>query len=301
MWLPRLNTGTKEIDLSISLLPEDAESIENLKTTLIAVENGQPILLGQVADLSFERSPQRIFRQDRRTGVAVHGSWEGERLDEGLEKIASVMNQIDLPFGYAWTFGSEIRRAQEQNDEMGVNLLLALLCVFFVMASLFESLVQPGIVMGCVPFASLGVVWLMMLTGTPFNIMAFIGMVILIGIVVNNGIVLIDHVTQHRRLGKSLEDAILAGCADRMRPILMTAGTTILGLLPLAMSGAHMANAQYYPMARAIIGGLLSSTFLTLIVLPTYYRLVNGWVAKVRSVIAGAEAPAPRPRESAAR
>jgi HAE1 family hydrophobic/amphiphilic exporter-1 len=303
MLLPRLNTGEKEIDLQISLLPEDAESIENLATTLIAVENGQPILLGQVADFSFQRSPQTIYRQDRRTGVAINGSWDGERLDDGLEKIKSVMNELEMPFGYAWTFGSEIRRAQEQNDDMGGNLLLALLCVFFVMASLFESLVHPGIVMGCVPFASLGVVWLMMATGTPFNIMAFIGMVILIGIVVNNGIVLVDHVNHHRRTGKPMEEAILEGCTDRMRPILMTAGTTIIGLLPLAMSGAHMANAEYYPMARAIIGGLISSTFLTLIVLPTYYRLVNGWVDTVRSVVAGGErrAMGARPTESAAK
>ncbi|MCA9753485.1 MAG: efflux RND transporter permease subunit, partial [Gemmatimonadetes bacterium] len=306
-WLPRLNTGKKEIDLSVSLLPDDAESIENLATTLIAVENGRPVLLGQVADFAFERSPQTIHRQDRRTGVTLRGSWNGDRLDDGLDKVRAVMNDVEMPFGYAWNFGSRIRRAQEQNNEMGINLILALMCVFFVMASLFESLVHPGIVMGCVPFASLGVVWLMMATGTPFNIMAFIGMVILIGIVVNNGIVLVDHVNHQRQLGKPMEEAILTGCGDRMRPILMTAGTTILGLLPLAMSGAHMADAQYYPMARALIGGLLSSTVLTLIVLPTYYRIVNEWVAAIRSLVERRRSQAPKsigrptPGESAAR
>jgi len=124
------------------------------------------------------------------------------------------------------------------------------------MASLFESLLYPMVVMGTVPFASLGVFWLMMATGTPFNMMAMIGMVILIGIVVNNGIVLVDHINGRRQAGRNLDEAILEGGADRLRPILMTAGTTILGLLPLAVfHGAHVGGAEYYPMARAISGG----------------------------------------------
>jgi HAE1 family hydrophobic/amphiphilic exporter-1 len=112
--------------------------------------------------------------------------------------------------------------------------------------------------MGCVPFAFLGVVWLFMATGTPFNLMAGIGTVILIGIVVNNGIVLVDHINHHRKIGSNREDAIMAGCAERLRPILMTAGTTILGLLPL-----------------------------TLIVMPTYYRIADTIVTRLRACLAG--------------
>jgi HAE1 family hydrophobic/amphiphilic exporter-1 len=145
--------------------------------------------------------------------------------------------------------------------------------------------------MGTVPFASLGVFWLMMATGTPFNIMAMIGIVILVGVVVNNGIVMVDHIEGLRRSGWSLEEALLDGCTDRLRPILMTAGTTILGLLPLSFaSGAHVAGAEYYPMARAISGGLASSTVLTLLVMPTYYLLAVRW----RAGLAG------RPARSAA-
>jgi HAE1 family hydrophobic/amphiphilic exporter-1 len=288
--LPRLNTGQKEIDLRISLLPEDRESIENLSVLPVGIENGQPILLGQLADFRFEAGPQTIYRRNQKTGLTVRGSYEGERLDDALDKIRVVMDGIEMPLGYGWSFGTEIQEAQEQRSDMGVNLLLALLCVFCVMASLFESLLHPLIVMGCVPFASLGVFWLMMATGTPFNFMAMIGMVILVGIVVNNGIVLVDHVNGYRRRGLKLEDALLSGCAERMRPILMTAGTTIIGLLPLALfKEAHVADAQYYPMARAIIGGLFSSTLLTLIVLPTYYRIVNTWAAHLRRCFASAK------------
>jgi len=126
----------------------------------------------------------------------------------------------------------------------------------------------------------------MMATGTPFNMMAMIGMVILIGIVVNNGIVLIDHVNGRRRAGLALDDAIVEGCSDRMRPILMTAGTTILGLLPLAvLHGAHVADAEYYPMPRAIAGGLASSTVLTLVVLPTYFRLATVYAERFGTLL----------------
>jgi HAE1 family hydrophobic/amphiphilic exporter-1 len=288
MRLPRLNTGEKEIDLEIRLTPDDTESIENLASLTVGEENGRPVALDQVAELRFGQSPRSILRQNGKTGVVVRGSWDGERLDEGLDEVRAVMNGLQMPFGYSWNFGSEIQRAGERNSEMGANLLLALFCVFVVMATLFESLLAPAIVMGCVPFAFLGVVWLMLATSTPFNLMAFIGMVILIGVIVNNGIVLVDHVNARRRAGADLETAILEGCTERLRPILMTAGTTIVGLIPLAISDAHLVEAKYYPMARAIIGGMISGTLLTLLVLPTYLRLAQDWVADLRAALAHA-------------
>ena len=281
--LPRLHTGQKEIDLVVSLEPEDRESIENLAILTVGAVDGRPIQLGQVADFVLTQSQRRINRINQKTGVTVRGTYEGERLDDILGKIRKLMDSLEMPIGYGWGFGSEIQRGVEQRSEMGINMLLALACVFFVMASLFESLLHPLVVMGCVPFASLGVFWTMMLTSTPFNLMAMIGIIILIGIVVNNGIVLVDHINNHRRAGRGLEEAIIAGCEDRLRPILMTAGTTILGLLPLAVfHGAHVGDAEYYPMARAISGGLASSTVLTLIVLPTYYRLAVRWSGALR-------------------
>ena len=260
----------------VSLYPDDTESLENMALLTVGSINDQAVQLGQVAEFQFGVSPERIFRRDQLSGITLTGTWDGEKLDEVLDIIRPLMDGMNLPLGYNWNFGSNIIRAQEQQNEMGINMLLALVCVFFVMASLFESLLYPLVVMGTVPFASLGVFWLMMATGTPFNMMAMIGIVILIGVVVNNGIVLIDHINNRRKAGLGLDDAILDACRDRLRPILMTAGTTILGLLPLAVfHGAHVAGAEYYPMARAISGGLASSTLLTLLVLPTYYRLAT--------------------------
>jgi len=281
--LPRLRTGERELDLVVSLLPEDRESLENLELLTVGEVAGRPVQLGQVADFTFGKSPQRIFRRDQKSGLTLRGLYEGENYDAALKRIGKVMDSLALPVGYGWSFGSEIVRSQQQQNEMGINMLLALACVFFVMASLFESLSLPLVVMGCVPFASLGVFWVLMATGTPLNLMAMIGIVLLIGIVVNNGIVLLDHIGRYRQRGSDLDAAILAGCGDRLRPILMTAGTTILGLLPLALiKGTHVGDAEYYPMARAICGGLAASTLLTLLVLPTYYRLVSLWLERAR-------------------
>ena len=302
--LPRLNTGQKEVDMVVVLDPADRESIENLAILTVGAVEDHAIQLGQVADFTIEDTPRRIFRENQKSGITIHGTYDGDNLDVALDKFRVLLNGMELPIGYGWDFGSQIRRSQEQQSEMGINMLLALICVFFVMASLFESLLHPLVVMSCVPFASVGVFWIMMATGTPFNMMAMIGIVILIGIVVNNGIVLVDHINNHRRAGQKLEDAILSGCRDRMRPILMTAGTTILGLLPLAIfHGAHVGDAEYYPMARAIIGGLASSTLLTLIVLPTYYLIANRYAeafrASLRSMLKGRGAMPGRPGEVA--
>lgn len=292
--LPRLRTGDREVDLVVSLLPEDRESLENLALVPVGSLGGTPVQLNQIAGFTFGHGPERISRRDQRSGITVTGTWSGDRLDEGLEAVRPVMDSLTMPLGYGWNFGGEIRRAQQQQNEMGLNMLLALACVFFVMAGLFESVMLPLVVMGTVPFASLGVFWLMMATGTPFNIMAMIGIVILIGVVVNNGIVLVDHVEGLQRAGRPLEVALLEGCTDRLRPILMTAGTTILGLLPLSFaSGAHVGGAEYYPMARAISGGLASSTVLTLLVMPTYYLLAVRWRAGLAGVPVPGGAAAP--------
>ena len=151
---------------------------------------------------------------------------------------------------------------------MAINMLLALILVYLVMASLFESLAQPFVILLAIPFAFPGMGWMLALTGTPMNLMAQIGLLILMGIVVNNGIVLLDHLNQLRKSGLDRYEAILQAGRDRMRPILMTAATTIIGLSPLAFGGSKAAGIYYYPLALTVMGGLMSSSILTLTVLP---------------------------------
>lgn len=162
-------------------------------------------------------------------------------------------------------------------DEMMINMLLAMFLIYLVMASLFESVLFPSSIITSIFFGIIGVLWFFFITGTTFSFMAMIGILILMGIVVNNGIVLIDHVTQLREEGYSRDEAILKGGRDRMRPILMTAGTTILGLLPLCFGTTQIGGdgPPYFPMARAIVGGLAFSTVITLVILPSIYIILD--------------------------
>jgi HAE1 family hydrophobic/amphiphilic exporter-1 len=167
---------------------------------------------------------------------------------------------------------------------MLINMILALALVYLVMAALFESIAHPIAILISIPFALFGAVWFDYLTRTPFGLMSQIGVLILMGIVVKNGIVLVDHVNQLRREGLSRHDAILQGGRERLRPILMTAATAILGLVPLAVGNSGVGGAYYYPLARTVIGGLTTSTILTLVVLPFIYTLVDDvsvWLKRV--------------------
>ena len=280
--LPELRTERRELDLWVMLDDDDRRTVEDLRSLTIGVEDGHEVTLDQLATTVEGRGPSRITRVDQRAAVRVRGTYDGEDFDGALDAVRTTMAAMALPAGYGWNFGSRMMRQEQQENELGLNALLALVCVYMIMAALFESLRHPLVVMSCVPFAGLGVAWFMMATGTPFNFMAMIGIVILIGIVVNNGIVLIDHVNHHRREGLDLESAILRGGRERFRPILMTATTTVLGLVPLAVGDGHVGNGELYPMARALMGGLISSTALTLLLLPTYFVLGERTLAFVR-------------------
>ncbi len=241
--LRRFQGENREIDLGIVLEPADRRNIDNLKRLPVTYRDDRPVLLGQVARFEIGSGPDRIQRERQQTALGISGSYEGEDYDTALKEVSEILDSMALPAGYSWSYGRHLRRNQEQQDNMAVNTMLALICVYLVMAALFESFLHPLVIMLCIPFAALGAIWTLILTATPFSLFAMIGMVILIGIVVNNGIVLLDHVNALRRAGLSRDEAILRGCRDRFRPILMTAATTILGLAPLALGRTAVAVA----------------------------------------------------------
>jgi HAE1 family hydrophobic/amphiphilic exporter-1 len=226
-----------------------------------------------------------IDRENRKIRVEVRAAFEGKNFNPTREKIKTMMDSLGLPPGISWSFNQRLQEQDEQGQQMALNYLLALALVYIVMASLFESLAQPFAILFSIPFSLVGATWFLTLTGTPFNLMAQLGVLILMGIVVNNGIVLLDRVNQYRALGHGREEAIVLAGRDRLRPILMTALTTVLGLLPLALGNAGLGGwAYYYPLARTVMGGLLSSTVLTLIVLPYIgYGVENAaaWASRV--------------------
>ena len=205
------------------------------------------------------------------------------------------MSQIDLPPGYSWKFGRGFERQDETQQMMATNIMLGIACIFLVMAALFESLLFPfSIILGSILFFTA--------TGTTFSFMASIGIMILIGVVVNNGIVLIDHVNNLRQSGLSRNQAILEAGRDRLRPILMTVATTIVGLTPLAMGTTQVGGdgPPYYPMARAIIGGLAFSTVVSLFVVPALYVYFDNLAAWGRKVMRTARREEPQLRRQPA-
>ena len=244
--------------------------LELLKAMIVKRDGAQLVRLDQVAH--FERHPRldQIRRFDRETTIRITANLRELELSDAREAIEQVMSNVNLPAGYAWSLDGGFRRQQQEQQLMLVNMLLAVCLVYMVMAALFESLLLPSAVIGSLLLAITGVFWGLMITSTGMEMMAMIGMLILMGIVVNNGIVLVDQINQLREEGMALEEAILEGSSRRIRPILMTVATTILGLLPLAFGSTQIGGdgPPYAPMAITIISGLIFSTITSLYFVP---------------------------------
>ena len=299
MRLRRFNAGDHEVETWLALRQEDRTSLEDLKRIQVTNEGGTPVLLGDVATFQVITREQEIQRENRKVKTEVKAVYEGKDWDGSKERIGALMDAFDMPPGYSWSWDDRILEQDGQGQQMGINFLLALALVYIVMASLFESLAQPFAILFSIPFALPGAVWLLAATRTPFNMMAQIGLLILMGVVVNNGIVLLDHLNQLRAAGMPRDEAILQAGRDRLRPVLMTAATTILGLLPLAWGGAAVADLFYYPLARTVMGGLISSSILTLLVLPYITLGVEGFAAWLRSLWKGSAPKVAMPAEAA--
>ncbi|MEM9555212.1 MAG: efflux RND transporter permease subunit [Acidobacteriota bacterium] len=266
--LPRFHDQGREVDAWLALRLEDRTDLADLAALKFREVEGKPVLLSDIATFEVVEKPLQIERENRRVTVAVSATYAGDDWEATRAEVESLMDAFAFPTGYSWSWNRRILEQDDQGQQMATNFLLALVLVYLVMASLFESLAQPFAILFSIPFAVPGAAWLLVATGTPFNLMAQIGLLILMGIVVNNGIVLLDHMNRLRTTGLGPEEAAVQAGRDRLRAILMTASTTVIGLLPLAIGGSRVGGLFYYPLALTVIGGLLSSAVLTLVVLP---------------------------------
>ncbi|HEX2164105.1 MAG TPA: efflux RND transporter permease subunit [Thermoanaerobaculia bacterium] len=283
--LDRFNAGGREVETWLALRLEDRESVADLAELQVGGgADGRPVRLGDVARFEIVPKPREIRREDRKVRTAIDATYEGDDFEAAKAEIGALMDALDLPAGTTWGWNDRILEQEDQGQQMAINFLLALLLVYIVMASLFESLAQPFAILASIFFALPGAAWMLVATGTSFNLMAQIGLLILMGIVVNNGIVLLDHVNRLRAEGLPRDQAILAAGRDRLRPILMTATTTIIGLVPLALRGATVGGIFYYPLARTVMGGLISASVLTLVFLPTVSNGMEGLAGWLRGV-----------------
>jgi HAE1 family hydrophobic/amphiphilic exporter-1 len=288
-----------EVEVRLAFRESDKQSIDQLGGLPLYTADGRRIRLGSVADFEMGFSPDAIQRTDRQTGVVLSANLTGDAtMDTVQPKVEALMGQFELPPGYSWKFGRGFERQDETQQMMLQNILLGIACIFLVMAALFESLLFPfSIILGSIVFSIFGVFLLFAATGTTFTFMASIGIMILIGVVVNNGIVLIDHVNNLRMQGLPRNEAVIEAGRDRLRPILMTVATTIVGLAPLAVSTTQIGGdgPAYFPMARAIIGGLAFSTIVSLLVVPAFYvyfDTLSAWGRKVMRTARGHTLPA---------
>ncbi|MCK5147366.1 efflux RND transporter permease subunit [bacterium] len=278
MRLRKYRDDREEVDMWMAFQDADRQTLEQLAALPLTGADGRHYTLGALASFHQQRGPRNIHRENRTTTMGVRANLDGLTVSEARAKIRPVMNRYKLPPGYSWSFGSRSLEDDEAFSSMLINLLMALALIYFLMAALFESLIFPAAVWTQILFAIVGVYWFFLITGTTMSIMGMIGILILIGVVVNNGIVLIDYVNQLRGQGHDRREAILLAGKDRLRPILMTAGTTVLSLVPLCISTAGVGGSggpPYFPMARAMVGGLTFSTVITLCVLPTIYLLLD--------------------------
>ena len=296
-----------EVPVRLQFREEDRENITDLRDIKLRNAAGRQIPLMALISFRRDSGPTEIRRIDRQTGLRVTANLDDITAEEAKERIKANMDLMELPSGYAWAFGGGFDDDQEAMQKMLFNILLAIAIIYIVLAAQFESLIYPASMICTIIFSVIGVYWFFLITGTTFTLMAMIGILILIGVVVNNGIVLIDHVNQLRLSGLSREEALLRAGEERLRPILMTVGTTVLGLTPLCIGTTQIGGdgPPYFPMARAIVGGLLFSTFVSLVLLPTIYtwldiirhwpRKLFRWLARwLRAVLRGLSWPVRR-------
>lgn len=272
----RYRDGSEEVDVRVRLQERFRNSMDELRTLPLLNPAGRMVLLDQVAEIESGEGPIQITRDNQARRVSVMANIVGRDLGSVVGEIKKRLGPMErrLPPGYFIEYAGAYEQMQEAFVIMIGAFALAALLVYMVMASQFESLRHPFIIMFTIPLSLVGVVLGLLLAGRAISLPVLIGFIVLSGIAVNNGIVMIDYINQLIRRGMKAREAILQGAATRLRPVLLTALTTILGMLPMALSTS--AGSEFRaPMAITVVGGLMATTFLTLFIIPGVYSLVN--------------------------
>lgn len=289
--LTPLRVDDKEIAVTSRFTLEDRSDLNTLLDFDVwSPATGSLVPVRALTHVEVAKGPSQIRREEGRTSTGITLDLEAEATTNAVfAGIDAALSDMAFPRGYSWSKGQRFNQQQENDEAMGLALLLSVCFIFLLMGVLFESFVLPLSILTTIPMALFGALWLLFLTGTPMDTMGGVGIVILVGVVVNNGIVLIDLVTQLRAEGMERTEALVEAGRRRLRPILMTAMTTICGLIPMAVGSSAFIGIPYAPLGRTVIGGLLAATFLTLVFVPVLYTVLDDlregglhWFAWVR-------------------
>jgi HAE1 family hydrophobic/amphiphilic exporter-1 len=265
-----------EFDILVRLQEKDRLQLSQVGKVPLVALGGRTIPAETVTQMRRQEGPVSIQRANQERIIAVSGTLGDRDLGSVVRDLDVKLRQIPRPEGYDISYGGEYEEQQKAFRELTFAAILALILVYMVMASQFESLRDPFIILFSIPLAAIGVILVLVTTHTTFNMQGFLGVIMLAGIVVNNAIILIDYMNQLRRdHGMSVKEAVVVAGARRLRPVLMTTGTTVLGLLPMAMGVGEGSELQA-PLARVVIGGLTSSTLITLVLIPVIYAMLEG-------------------------
>lgn len=284
----RLREGGDEHDIRIQLRPENRAQVEQLDELPIITSRGEVVRLGAVATVASGRGPTSIGRENQQRILRVGAGIEGRNYGDVTGDVLAALANLEVPEGFSVNLGGELEEQGKVFLDLLIGIALAMFLVFTVMAIQFESLVQPLVIMTAVPFSLVGMMLALTITGTTFNMNSFLGLIVLVGVVVNNAIVLVDYVNQLRREeGVPLYEALVTAGRRRLRPILMTALATVLALIPLALGIGEGAELQA-PLARVMIGGLSTSTLITLVFVPALYLIIER--RRARATVGAVEA-----------
>ena len=280
----RLKQGGEEIDVVIRSVGGITESIGSFQYMEIPTPTGANIPLSQLAEVTVEKGPTSINRENQERIVSVNSQIVGRDLNSIVSDVETELQDYTMPEGYSYSIGGENEEMIDAFQQLGLALGLAIVLIYMVMAAQFESLIYPFIIMFTIPLAFSGGALGLFLTGRSLGVTALIGVIILSGIVVNNGIVLIDYINTLRKHGMERREAIETAGPIRLRPILMTSLTTILGLIPITLGVGEGAELMA-PMGSVVIGGLILSTLLTLVVVPVMYTILDDLAIKTKKRI----------------
>ena len=261
-----------EYDIKVMYDPEHRQSLEDIENITLYNAMGNGIKLKEVGKVVERFSPPTIERKDRERVITVSTVVQDRPMSEIIADAQPEIDKLDMPPGVTIQLSGSYESQQDSFSDLGLLAVLIIILVYIVMAAQFESFTYPGIIMSSIMFAFSGIVLILLLTGTNLNIMSMIGAIMLIGIVVKNGIVLIDYITLNRERGMSVRRSVIDGGKSRLRPVLMTSLTTILGMVPMAVGSGEGAE-MWRPMGIAVIGGLTFSTILPPLFVPTMYTI----------------------------
>ena len=270
----RYKMRDKQIDVLVRSVDTRASSIEEVRNLIVNPGSDHPVTLSAVADVRLAVGPAEVRRIGQERVAVVSANLAGGDLGSAVSALQQIVSEVTLPVGTTAFLSGQSEEMKDSFRSLQFVLLLAIFLVYLVMASQFESLIHPFVILFTVPLAMTGAIWALWITNTTVNVVAYIGLIMLVGIVVNQSIVLIDAVNQARERGLSKHEAIVEAGRLRLRPILITKLTTILGLLPMALGLGEGAEVRA-PMAITVIGGVLLTTFLTLLVIPVVYSVLD--------------------------